>query len=138
MRVLNIIELASTSPLAADDRSCIWSLRRSLLGVSHALPAVVHSTPWLNPVAVQDLHSLLPEWTPARDALLLLLLLDDVTDIVVRTWVCLCLSSLPVARLSLLLPPLVSVLRYETVAGKPDTPYHAGTEHLLNHVQMDL
>jgi hypothetical protein len=111
---------ASSSPapfLNAEDRNYIWRYRRSILGVSHALPAVVQSTPWLTPNAVSELHSMLPQWSPMREGLLLLLLQNDVTDIVVRTWACLCLSSLPLARLPLLLPPIIASLRHEPVAG---------------------
>ena len=72
-------------------------------------------TPWLRPDAVDDMHSLLPQWSPLRDVLLLLLLLDDVTDIAVRCWATLCISALPLTRLLLLLPPLISTLRHELV-----------------------
>ena len=61
------------------------------------------------------MHSLLPQWSPVRDVLLLLLLLDDVTDIAVRSWATLCISALPLTRLLLLLPPLISTLRHELV-----------------------
>lgn len=54
-----------------------------------------------------------------RDSLLLLLLMDNVTDIVVRTWACLCLSALPLTRLHLLLPALISILRHEPVEDGP-------------------
>jgi hypothetical protein len=103
--------------LTAEDQNYIWCQRRSILGVSHALPAVVQSTPWLCQDAVLELHSLLPQWSPMRESLLLLLLQDSVTDIVARTWACLCLSSIPLTRLPLLLPSIISTLRYEPVAG---------------------
>ena len=73
--LLNLVEsVVSQSPVTPDDRSCIWRQRRSMLSVSHALAAVVQSTPWLSPSDVADIHSLLPQWSPMRECLLLQLL----------------------------------------------------------------
>ena len=126
--ILNLVEsamslssaaAAAPSPpcLSADDHGYIWLHRLSILGVSHALVAVVQSAPWLTPHCITELYNLLPQWSPMSDSLLLLLLLGDITDIVVRTWACLRLSTLPLTRLHLFVPALISVLRHEPVAG---------------------
>ncbi|KAF0718350.1 Aste57867_1747 [Aphanomyces stellatus] len=116
-----LVQLVQENPLyklSGFEKAMLWRHRRAFVGSFEALPRVLSSLNWLDPVAVDDMLALLPAWTTPRHPAAYLALLEF-AHVGVREFVVDQLRPMTDTTIRQFLPQLVQAIKGELFHTSP-------------------